>query len=158
MIQDFISPDLLADNADNTTEELVTRYFTEAETTEHKNILADLHIQTAQRKKLVTDINQLFQEDIPEEGIKDYIEEIIINAKIEGEFGYKSMKAKIKEISEFLNSRCVEKKETVYLFFHRDVSKTAVYNRLGHLMYVRPMNESERQTTIFETLKKVSND
>jgi hypothetical protein len=157
MIPEHIDPDLLADNADATAEEMVLRYFTEDEIVEYKNLLADCHIQTAQRKKLVTDINLLMAEDIENEIIKDTIINIIDDAKIEGYMGYKSLKAEIKNISGYLNSRSVEKKETVYLFYHRDITKTATYNKLGQLMYVRPMTESERQSTIFEVIKNHKN-
>lgn len=49
MIEDFIKPHLLADNATSIQKENVVRYFTDTELQDFKKGLAELHIQAMQR-------------------------------------------------------------------------------------------------------------
>ena len=151
MIPEHIDPDLLADNAHKIQQEEVTRYFSPEELTDLKNQLADCHIIQKQRADLISDIKDLLKEDLP-----DPVEQIISlveETEIEGEFGFKSLKEEIKRISGFIKSKSVTKKEDVFIFFHFDEGKAAVYNINGTLIYTRPLKPDEKQTNLFNIIK-----
>lgn len=158
MIEDFIKPHLLADNATSIQKENVVRYFTDTELQDFKKGLAELHIQAMQRNALVKEIRDVIKLDMTPEELKATVELISKKSKIEGEYGTKLLTKKIAELSEQINKGSIEIHEDVYVFCYYESGKAGVYNSSGHLMYTRAITPDERQTSIFSINKKAVNE
>lgn len=159
MIEDFIKPHLLADNATSIQKENVVRYFTDTELQDFKKGLAELHIQAMQRNALVKEIRDIIKLDMTPEELKATVELISKKSKIEGEYGTKLLTKKIAELSEQINKGSIEIHEDVYVFCYYESGKAGVYNSSGHLMYTRAITPDERQTpSIFSINKKIVNE
>lgn len=131
-MEQFIKPELLADNCHSHHKEDVSRHFTEEEMVDLKKELAERHVQLTQRKQVMKTIAELLAENFPEprEALLDYIE----TSKIEGDLGTKELNTEIARLTTAINNKVIEKNEEVFVFVYPEENKAGVYSQTGHFI------------------------
>lgn len=153
-IDKYIDPDLLRDNAYDTTEEEVRHDFTEEEIIELKNEFFSMWKEQDTREKALEQFSNALKEDYDQTMI---METLNVIAKMNfGDRGIKSLKKESQHKGQIINRGYDIVVMKLYAFAYHEIDRMAFYKEDGHYLYDRPMKSNERQLKFPNNIRQLS--